>query len=247
MCGIVSQAQNQRNLLNAGARPPSSTAASKPDILWHDINFTIYREKTNPVSSQGHIIVALNLHVPSIYTLSSSDISLLAAIRDTATRLLYSLSTPETPQPSPNSAASLTASSRTRPSNFRIGFITPPFRDPRIPVTDHLHAHAFINPANQLGWFRGIAYSSLAWYDIDDLIAEIRESVSNNRVKSGYEDRGSAPINLVPDAGSRAGTANGRETTEASIALPDDIEEGQRRPISSRPPPTTLEPPPPQA
>lgn len=58
MCGIVSQAQNQRSLLNSGARPPSTTA-SQPDILWHDVNFTIYREKTNPVSSQGHIIVAL--------------------------------------------------------------------------------------------------------------------------------------------------------------------------------------------
>jgi hypothetical protein len=56
------------------------------------------------------------------------------------------------------------------------------------------------------------------------------ESVSNNRVKSGYEDRKNAPINLVPDAGARAGTANGRETTEASIALPGDIEEGGSRP-----------------
>jgi hypothetical protein len=60
------------------------------------------------------------------------------------------------------------------------------------------------------------------------------ESVSNNRVKSGYENRQNAPINLIPDAGARAGTANGRETTDASIALPDDIEEGQRHPGGSR-------------
>jgi hypothetical protein len=237
MCGIVSQAQNQSNHL-------SSSSASQPDILWHDNNFSIYREKTNPVSSQGHIIIALNLHVPSIYMLSSSDLPLLAAIRDIATKLLHSLLPPETPQASPNSAMTLTHPARTRPSNFCIGFITPPFRDPRIPVTDHLHAHAYITPANRLGWFRSIAYSSLAWYDIDDLIAEIRESVSNNRVKSGYEGRADAPINLVPDAGARAGTANGRETTEASIALPHDIEEGQRRPSGSRPSPTTLSPPP---
>jgi hypothetical protein len=39
---------------------------------------------------------------------------------------------------------------------------------------DHLHAHAYILPADQMGWFRGIAYSSIAWYPIDDLIAEIR-------------------------------------------------------------------------
>jgi hypothetical protein len=105
---------------------------------------------------------------------SSSDLPLLAAIRDIATKLLYSVAPPDTPQPSPHSAVTLTEPARTRPPNFRIGFITPPFRDARIPVTDHLHAHAYITPANQLGWFRGIAYSSLAWYDIDDLIAEIR-------------------------------------------------------------------------
>ena len=54
MCGIVSQAQHLRNTLS----PPGS-AASQPDILWHDNNLTVYREKTNPVSSQGHIILAL--------------------------------------------------------------------------------------------------------------------------------------------------------------------------------------------
>jgi hypothetical protein len=53
MCGIVSQAQH----LNTPARPPGP-AASQPDILWHDNNLTVYREKTNPVSSLGHIILA---------------------------------------------------------------------------------------------------------------------------------------------------------------------------------------------
>jgi hypothetical protein len=71
------------------------------------------------------------------------------------------------------------------------------------------------------------------------------ESVSNNRVKSGYENRKNAPINLIPDAGARVGTANGRETTEASIALPDDIEEGQRHPSGSRPSQMALSPTPP--
>lgn len=54
MCGIVSQAQHQP--LTPPARP--GPAASQPDILWHDSNFTVYREKTNPVSSQGHIVLA---------------------------------------------------------------------------------------------------------------------------------------------------------------------------------------------
>lgn len=62
-----------------------------------------------------------------------------------------------------------------------------------------------------------MAYSGLAWYEIDDLIAEIRESVSNNRVKSGYESR-KAPIDAVPTAGARAGYADGTETTEAGLA-----------------------------
>lgn len=58
MCGIVSQAQNLRDFLTPPGRPPVP-AASQPDILWHDNNLTAYRENTNPVSSQGHIILAL--------------------------------------------------------------------------------------------------------------------------------------------------------------------------------------------
>lgn len=241
MCGIVSQARPQRDSLSPPS-PPSSSSTSQPDILWRDDNFTVYREKTNPVSSKGHIIVAFNLHVPSLYMLSSSDLPLLTFVRDTATQLLTSLLPMSEPLLSPTSAGPLNTTQThpgTRPSSFRIGFITPPFRDSRIPVTDHLHAHAFIAPADRLGWFRSIAYSALAWYDIDDLIAEIRESVSNNRVKSGYANRQNAPIDLVPDAGARAGTANGCETTESSLASAD-IEEGRRTSGGSRSRPSSV-------
>ena len=41
-------------------------------------------------------------------------------------------------------------------------------------MTDHLHAHAYILPADLMGWWRGVGYSAMAWYDVDDLIAEIR-------------------------------------------------------------------------
>jgi hypothetical protein len=87
MCGIVSQAQRQRQALS----PPPSASTSQQDVLWRDENFTVYREKTNPVSSKGHIIVAFkcvnfplhvlsrllttkftSLHVPSIYMLVSA-------------------------------------------------------------------------------------------------------------------------------------------------------------------------------
>ena len=86
---------------------------------------------------------------------SSSDLPLLVNLRNIANRLLKDLA-PGSSQP------------------FRIGFITPPFKDTKIPVTDHLHAHAYVEPADQLGWWRGVAFSSIAWYAIDDLIAEIR-------------------------------------------------------------------------
>jgi hypothetical protein len=147
---------------------------------------------------------------------------------------------------------------------FRIGFITPPFKDNKIPVTDHLHAHAYIMPADLMGWWRGIAYGPLAWYAIDDLIAEIRsvppfstlspssetvtaglflfyfrESVSNNRVKSGYENRSKAPIDLVPSAGARSGTADGRETTEPGlVSQGESSEESQQS--SQQPSPLIL-------
>jgi len=70
----------------------------------------------------------------------------------------------------------------------------------------------------------------------------VSESVSNNRVKSGYANRQNAPIDLVPDAGARAGTSSGCETTESSLAAPD-IEEGQRMPRGSRSRPSSISPP----
>ncbi|KAG6897918.1 hypothetical protein C0992_009070 [Termitomyces sp. T32_za158] len=139
-----------------------------------------------------------------------SDLPLLVNVRNLATRLLADL--PASPTPAQHL--------------FRIGFITPPFKDNKIPVTDHLHCHAYIAPPDLMGWWRGIAYGPLAWYPIDDLIAEIRESVSNNRVKSGYENRPRAPIDMVPSAGARSGTADGIDTSEPSITNDED---GSRR------------------
>ncbi|KAF4572646.1 hypothetical protein EYR40_004272 [Pleurotus pulmonarius] len=284
MCGIVTTALHAPS--NSPRSPSFPVGSTQPEVLWRDDNFTAYREKANPVSSKGHIIIAFNLHVPSIYTLSSTDLPLLVNVRNLATRLLTSFLPPSSPttnprsseqypeasppnasMPSPSAAAFLTpTSSYARRSNetlnspavppqtplhahpdFHIGFITPPFKDTKIPVTDHLHAHAYIGPGDLMGWWRGVAYSSIAWYDIDDLIAEIRESVSNNRIKSGYENRGMAPIDMVPGAGARCGTADGTETSEPGLALPDAyLEDGERTPapaIMRRPiTPNTLEP-----
>ncbi|KAI0034952.1 hypothetical protein K488DRAFT_76959 [Vararia minispora EC-137] len=237
MCGIVAQAPRHTHPVEAPVSSPSTSGPPVPEILWRDNDFTAYREKTNAVSSKAHVVIVFNLHVPSLYLLSSSDLPLLVRIRDLATRLLTSF----LPASSPLLTATTTPGTSQpphlpRPSNFCIGFITSPFYDTKIPVTDHLHAHAYILPADKLGFFRGVAYSGIAWYDIDDLIAEIRESVSNNRVKSGHANRKNAPIERVPDAGARAGTANGLETTAETLAARDpqaDAENGRPSTSSS--------------
>ena len=52
--------------------------------------------------------------------------------------------------------------------------------------------------------------------------------MTNNRVKSGYENRTKAPIDMVPSAGARAGRADGVETTGTGIAnLDSQLENGE--------------------
>lgn len=78
--------------------------------------------------------------------------------------------------------------------------------DPRSPYA-HLHAQAFLGPFEKslpgsTLWRRNVVFSTLNWWAIPDLIAEIREETSNNRIKSGYESlRPNAPLSKVPDAG----------------------------------------------
>ena len=133
---------------------------------------------------------------------SSTDLPLLLNIKELAVRYLNHFSavvashTPSSPAqpflsgggPTTPTTATFPPQLSTRPlhirthsvtqrvatSKFRIGFITPPFRDTKIPVTDHLHAHAYVEPADLMGWWRSVAYSPVSWYAIDDLIAEIR-------------------------------------------------------------------------
>ncbi|KAJ7770785.1 hypothetical protein DFH07DRAFT_805184 [Mycena maculata] len=232
MCGIVSMSMHGPS--HSPRSPSFPVGSTQPEILWRDDNFTAYREKANPVSSKGHVIVAFNLHVPSIYTLSATDLPLLVNIRNLATRLLTSLLPPSSPASAPISA-STSAPLQRGATQFKIGFITPPFYDTKIPVKDHLHCHAYIGPPDLMGWMRGgFGYGPLAWYAIDDLIAEIRESTTNNRIKSGHANRPRAPIDMVPHAGARTGTADGIETTEPGLANPDaDLEDGQGTPTAT--------------
>ncbi|KAJ1310359.1 hypothetical protein OPQ81_007097 [Rhizoctonia solani] len=247
MCSIVTSTPNPTPL--SSPRTPtfpngtsSGTTAAAQQIIWKDENVTAYVEKNNPVSSKGHIIILLNLHVPSIYSLSSTDLPLLVHIQRLATRLLTQLvpssvassfapnSNPNPPpSPGPNAAPNLPL---TPTSPFHVGFITPPFRDSKIPVTDHLHAHAYIGSLDRAGWWRAVAYSSVGWYSIEDLIAEIREQTSNNRVRSTDPERkNSRPIDRVPNAGARAGLPDGRELVDRPLTVdgPGAAEEGTVR------------------
>ena len=56
MCSIVATASHTTpNSPRSPIFPPGSTQA---EVLWRDDNLTAYREKANPVSSKGHIIIA---------------------------------------------------------------------------------------------------------------------------------------------------------------------------------------------
>ncbi|KIP11443.1 hypothetical protein PHLGIDRAFT_124846 [Phlebiopsis gigantea 11061_1 CR5-6] len=240
MCGIVASA------VHAPAHTPASPSfpggSNTPEVVWRDDNFTVYRERAHPVSSKGHLIFVFNLHVPSLYTLSASDLPLLVTIRDLGRRLLTSLVQPAENSYSANSPITanssrflngdIPATDRVAldDDSLRIGFISPPFRDNKIPVTDHLHAHAYILPADLMGWWRGVGYSGLAWYAIDDLIAEIREETSNNRIRSGPKPKHAPrPIDQVPAAGARQGLSNGVETTHTGLGIADP-EDPERSP-----------------
>ena len=56
-----------------------------------------------------------------------------------------------------------------------------------------------------------------------------REETSNNRVRSGLNPR---PIDYVPNAGARRGTADGIETTDAPLGL-TDLEAGAEPIVAS--------------
>ncbi|CAE6475140.1 unnamed protein product [Rhizoctonia solani] len=257
MCSIVTSTPHPTPL--SSPRSPtfpngsaSGTTTAAREIIWKDENVTAYVEKNNPVSSKGHIIILLNPHVPSIYSLSSTDLPLLVHIQRLATRLLTQLTpssvassfepssnTNPPSSPGPNASPNLPLTST---SHFHVGFITPPFRDSKIPVTDHLHVHAYIGALDRAGWWRAVAYSSVGWYSIDDLIAEIRcvafnadhlaflpnvlflvlprEQTSNNRIRSTDPERkNSRPIDRVPNAGARAGLPDGRELHDRPLTV----------------------------
>ncbi len=84
-------------------------------------------------------------------------------------------STPLSPPPGSPGAQTIAFGAEADPSQqFNIGFITSPFSDPKIPVTDHVHCHAYAGTLDKAGLWRKLNYSGMGWWAIDDLIAEIR-------------------------------------------------------------------------
>ena len=55
MCGIVTSALNTPT--HTPRSPTFGSTEATPEIVWHDDNFTVYRERAYPVSSKGHLIV----------------------------------------------------------------------------------------------------------------------------------------------------------------------------------------------
>ena len=151
-------------------RPPNTSSSQRVACMFRPFIRSC-------VSSYRSVHLRQYLSFTSIPVQSSSDLPLLVNVRNLANRLLNSLvSSASSPSVTPTTVTSPTSSTAPRAGgpDFHVGFITPPFKDNKIPVTDHLHAHAYIGNGDLMGWWRGVAYSSVAWYSIDDLIAEIR-------------------------------------------------------------------------
>jgi len=162
------------------------------------------------------MVVVFNSHIPSLYSLTTASIPLLQRLVTLCPKLLaehFPSSPPSAPAPSATTPTSTPPSEQPQSPNLEphIGFLTPPLTDPHLPIRDHLHLHAYLGPADLLPWLglRALAFSSLGWYDLEDLIAEIRESTSNNRVKTGYGRERRRPIEGVPEAGVGSGWRDG--------------------------------------
>ena len=81
MCSIVATAVHAPS---HSARSPDFPAGSKqPEVLWRDDNFTIYRERANPVSSKGHLLVVfkyvhLCIHAHCLETIAHLQMRLVS-------------------------------------------------------------------------------------------------------------------------------------------------------------------------
>ncbi|WVR06982.1 hypothetical protein IAU60_004019 [Kwoniella sp. DSM 27419] len=196
--------------------PITSASSSGKEVVFQDSELTIYKAegKEKLCSGGKHLIVVINKHVESVYELGPSDVPLLSHILDTCRRILL---------PTGHDAGPVHATSsdpergkrRVDEDDLRVGFVGSVMKDPQCPHK-HLHAHAMLGPIDTslpgaTFFRRNVVFAGVNWWNVEDLRAEIREESSNNRVKSGYEHRGRAPIDRVPEAGSVTGLPNALE------------------------------------
>ncbi|WOO76606.1 uncharacterized protein LOC62_01G000233 [Vanrija pseudolonga] len=174
-------------------------------IIYRDDDITVYpADDADALCGGGrHLTIVLNRHLTSVYQFGPTDLALLSHITATASRLLLA-----TAAKSPEAADRIFGA-----KDVSVGFVNGMPRDPRSPYA-HLHAQAFLGPFEKslpgsTLWRRNVVFGTLNWWAIPDLIAEIREETSNNRIKSGYENlRPNAPLSKVPDAGAAEGFPN---------------------------------------
>ncbi|WWC61794.1 uncharacterized protein I303_104379 [Kwoniella dejecticola CBS 10117] len=215
------------------------------EVIFQDADITIYRaEGKERLCSDGrHLIVVVNKHLESVYDFGPSDVPMLSHILEITHRLLL----PVTGQSSSSASDAERGKGKGKENDVRIGFVGSVTKDPQSPHA-HLHAHAMVGPIDTslpgaTFWRRNVVFGSMNWWSIEDLRAEIREESSNNRVKSGYQNRERAPIDRVPDAGSIAGLPNALDPSDYSdhpppnsASRPDQLARNQsqaKRPNSS--------------
>ncbi|KAK4685545.1 hypothetical protein P7C73_g4603, partial [Tremellales sp. Uapishka_1] len=198
-----------------------STLAGGREIVYSDSDITVYKAlaKERLCSNGKHLIVVLNRHLESVYDFGPADITLLSHVLDTSHDLL-------SPLGSTLSDGIREESGKPKVEDqVRVGFVGSVMKDPQSPYA-HLHAHAMIGPIDTslpgaTFFRRNVVFGSMNWWSVEDLRAEIRESTSNNRVKSGYSDRRRAPIDQVPDAGALSGQPNFLDVqNESSLRAP---------------------------
>ncbi|WWD17357.1 hypothetical protein CI109_101798 [Kwoniella shandongensis] len=215
--------ESARSLSPAPVVQPRSGESGNTEYVYQDRDVTAFRAegKERLCSNGKHLIIAINRHVENVYDLGPADVPILGHILETARRILLSSSI-EAHTSSANDAER--GKGKAKDEDVRVGFVGTVVRDPQSPHA-HLHAHALLGPIDTSlpgasFWRRNVVFGGVNWWSVEDLIAEIRESTSNNRVKSGYQHRGSAPIDRVLDAGSVEGLPNAMDPDQYQDVSP---------------------------
>ncbi|KAL7410176.1 hypothetical protein BDY24DRAFT_444338 [Mrakia frigida] len=222
-------------------RIPIPNGLRKGQLVHSDDDCLVFREEERSLASGGHLTFLVAPALSSIYEFSPASVPLLSRLHMLAQALLVDQFTSASSFNQNNPSSSSSSSSTTFPPSSplpgrsqlqeRIGFVTSPFKDPLNPGHPNLTLHAILGPLDKASYYtRGFPFGPLGFYSLEDLIAEIRESSSNNRIKSGYSNSSSSssrrprPLESVLDAGSRAGLSNGVEITPSGdlISPPQD-------------------------